>query len=197
MTTAPLAHADTLVLEYLTELWTASEDLPPGPRDELMRTVTDYLAARQEPGADPGPVLSRMGTPGQLAEAARRGYLPLRPPRHPAPVIAAPTVPLVGGAEFTAIALLVGGNFVLPVVGSAAGMLVASGSSRWSGSQKGAGWVLCAGGPGAALVLVTLLASMGFSAAPTLFLGYLAACAGSVGAGLMLLGGLRAGPGQR
>ncbi|BCJ46559.1 hypothetical protein GCM10010168_61980 [Actinoplanes ianthinogenes] len=197
MTTAPLAHADTLVLDYLAALWAASDDLPPTRRDELMKTVTDYLAMRHEPGTDPTPVLTRLGPPDELAEVTRRGYLPLHL-RLPTPISAPPAVapvparvPVVGGPESTVIALLIGGTFLMPGLAPGAGLLIATGSPRWSVGQKAAGWVLAAGSCGVAMLVVLVLAGWGAGAGVALLLGYLAACAGSVAAGLTLLTGMR------
>jgi uncharacterized membrane protein len=197
MPTAPLADGDALVLDYLAALWAASDDLPPELRDELMRTVSDYVAARHEPGADPGPVLSRLGPPEQLAAATRRGFLPVHL-RLPAPAPHVPPEPRVavvgGGAESAALALLIGGTFLMPVISPAAGMLIATGSSRWTPAQKAAGWVLTAGSAATAFLAVLVLAGLGVAAGPVLVFGYLAACAGSVVAGLALLTGMRARP---
>ena len=44
MTTAPISLTDTIVLDYLAAVWAQSEDLTPQLRDELMTTVTDYIA---------------------------------------------------------------------------------------------------------------------------------------------------------
>ncbi|TWG24712.1 HAAS signaling domain-containing protein [Actinoplanes teichomyceticus] len=192
MTTAPLAHTDALVLDYLAALWAASEDLPPERRDELMRTVTDYLALRRAPDGDPSPVLARLGPPEQLAEATRRGFLPLHlrlPAPPPAPATPA-RVSVVGGAESVAIALLTAGTFLMPVVSPAAGMLIATGSSRWTSGQKAAGWMLTSGSAAAAVLTVLALAGLGAGAGAILLLAYLAACAGSVIAGLVLLAGI-------
>ncbi|WP_436520123.1 HAAS signaling domain-containing protein [Actinoplanes sp. HUAS TT8] len=194
--TAGLSHGDAVVLDYLAELWAASGDLPPDLRDELMRTVTDYVAARREPGADPGPVLSRLGPPEHLAAATRRGFLPVHL-RLPAPSPAPPQQPrvaVVGGAESAALALLIGGTFLMPVVSPAAGMLIATGSSRWTPAQKAAGWVMTAGSAAAAFLAVLVLAGLDVAAGPVLVFGYLAACAGSVIAGLSLLAGMRSHP---
>jgi hypothetical protein len=190
----PLADGDALVLDYLAALWAASEDLPAGLRDELMRTVSDYVAVRRAPGADAGPVLSRLGPPEHLAAATRRGFLPVHL-RLPAPAPdPQPRVAVVGGAESAAIALLVGGAFLMPVISPAAGMLIATGSSRWTPAQKAIGWLLTAGSAAAALLGVLVLAGLGVAAGPVLVLGYLAACAGSVVAGLTLLAGMRSRP---
>src|SRR5689334_22514841 len=47
MTSAPLAHTDVVVLDYLAALWAESEDLSPELRDELVNTVADYIALRR------------------------------------------------------------------------------------------------------------------------------------------------------
>ncbi|MBB2943708.1 hypothetical protein FB565_003437 [Actinoplanes lutulentus] len=193
MTTAPLAHADTLVLDYLAALWAAGDDLSPEARDELMSTVTGYIALRRDLADDPARVIVRLGPPEQLADAVRRGGMPthLRLPA-PGPMpqsLTAPARPAGGGAEHTAIALLLAGAFVLPVVGPGAGMLIATGSPSWSPAQKAAGWVLTTGSVAGALL--TALVVAGFSSQLGLLVLYLGACAGSVIAGLTLLAGLK------
>ncbi|WP_433825049.1 HAAS signaling domain-containing protein [Actinoplanes sp. CA-015351] len=217
MTTAPLAHADTLVLDYLAALWVAGEDLSPEARDELMSTVTGYIALRRDLADDPARVIVRLGPPEQLADAVRRGGMPTHlrlpapgpTPQPPAPGVNGPGVngpgpngparpaasmrPAVGGpaggAEHAAIALLLAGAFVLPVVGPGAGMLIATGSPSWSPAQKAAGWVLTTGSVAGALL--TALVVAGFSSQLGLLVLYLGASAGSVIAGLTLLAGLK------
>ncbi|WP_394328236.1 HAAS signaling domain-containing protein, partial [Couchioplanes caeruleus] len=87
--TAPLAHSDVLVLDYLAALWAAGDDLDPDLRDELMTTVADYIAMRRaaggEPADDPSLILRRLGAPEALAAAARRGRMPAHL-RRPAPL---------------------------------------------------------------------------------------------------------------
>src|ERR671917_585279 len=65
--TAPLAHADVVVLDYLAALWAESEGLAPELRDELMTTVADYIAARRtsvsDPISDPEEIVGRLGPP--------------------------------------------------------------------------------------------------------------------------------------
>ncbi len=82
----------------------------------------------------------------------------------------------------------------MPVVSPAAGMLIATGSPRWTPAQKAAGWVLTAGSAAAAFLAVLVLAGLSVPAGPVLVFGYLAACAGSVVAGLALLAGMRSRP---
>ncbi|WP_328469958.1 hypothetical protein OHA21_03235 [Actinoplanes sp. NBC_00393] len=192
MTTAPLAHADTLVLDYLAALWAASEDLPPESRDDLMRTVTGYIALRQDLADDPALILGRLGPPEHLAAAVRRGGMPTHL-RLPAPT-AAPAAPAPtpgGGAEHAAIALLVGGTFLLPVVSPAAGLLIATGSPRWTPAQKGAAWILTIGSATGALLFALMIAGLGGGGGLFLLVAYLGACVGSIVAGLALLVALR------
>src|SRR5690349_10472788 len=90
--TAPLAHSDTLVLDYLGALWAETDDLAPELRDELMSTVADYIARRRVAGEDdPEVILRRLGPPEAIAASVRRGRMPphLRLPvaRTPVPAV--------------------------------------------------------------------------------------------------------------
>ncbi|MFD0524207.1 HAAS signaling domain-containing protein [Paractinoplanes durhamensis] len=114
MTTAPLAHTDVIVLDYLAALWAQSEDLSPEQRDSLMSTVADYIAARRVAAVDPledaAAIVRRLGPPEDLVAAMRRGALPRtyafrrwscrprrpRPCRPRAAVPAAPSMPRSG-----------------------------------------------------------------------------------------------------
>ncbi len=64
-TTAPLAHSDVIVLDYLAALWAESEDLSVELRDELMTTVAEYIALRRTSVADP------LADPEQIFDRAR------------------------------------------------------------------------------------------------------------------------------
>ncbi|MEV6492547.1 hypothetical protein AB0M20_28605, partial [Actinoplanes sp. NPDC051633] len=100
--TAPLAHADVIVLDYLAALWAESEGLAHELRDELMTTVADYIAARRtsvsDPISDPEEIVGRLGPPEAIVASVRRGRMPahlrmpLPPPvpvrRRPAPPVA-------------------------------------------------------------------------------------------------------------
>ena len=192
--TAPLAHTDVLVLDYLAALWAASEDLDPELRDELMTTVADYIAMRRAAGSgpleDPAHILRRLGSPESLAAAARRGRMPVHL-RRPAPEVAVPAPAPGAGVEYAGIALLTAGSVVMPVVAPLAGMLLISGSPRWSAAQKTAAWVLAAGPAmlGFALVVLGVMLSGG---AESLVIAYLMMIAGAFVAGLSLLPGLTA-----
>lgn len=187
-TTAPLAHVDVIVLDYLAALWAAAEHLAPDQRDEVMAAVADYIAMRRGASVDPlddaEQIVRRLGPPEELAAAAGRGRLPahLR-----APHVVRPTDPVRRGghADHAAVALLVGGAAVLPGVGSLAGLVLASGSRRWTPTQKAAAWVLTTG---AGFLGLVLLATFGpESPLVGLFVAYLALLAGSVAAGLTLI----------
>jgi len=194
--TTPLAHTDGLVLDYLAALWGASEDLLPELRDELMTTVADYIALRRtsvaDPVDDPRLILQRLGPPESLAAAARRGRMPahLRRPVAPAPLPPPAAVPS-GNLEYAGIALLTAGSVVLPVISPLAGLLLVSGSPRWSPAQKAAAWVLAGLPVLLGFVLVLAAAFLG-GGAEALVLAYLAMVAGAIIAGLTLLPGLAA-----
>jgi hypothetical protein len=204
MSTAPLAHTDVIVLDYLAALWAQSDDLSPELRDELMSAVADYVAARRTaPGQridDPNAIISRLGPPEALVEAtARRGQVPphirlpaLVPPPAPALAPLPPRHPPAGGpAEFTAVGLLTAGAFVLPVVSPIAGMLLATASPHWTPAQKAAGWVTATGSVVAGAVLTLMFAAVGATGEAALLFAYLAMTAGSVVAGVLMLNGLR------
>jgi hypothetical protein len=78
---------------------------------------------------------------------------------------------------------------VLPVISPLAGLLLMSGSPRWSPAQKTAAWVLTALPVLLGFVLVLATAVLG-GGAEVLVLAYLAMVAGSIIAGLSLLPGL-------
>jgi hypothetical protein len=193
--TAPLAHTDVLVLDYLAALWAASDELAPELRDELMTTVADYIAMRRvaqvDPIEDAGQILRRLGAPEDLAAAARRGRIPAHL-RRPVADLAVP-VPVSGssGAEYAGIALLTAGAVVFPLVSPLAGMLLVSGSPRWSPAQKTAAWVLAGGSVLLAFLMVVAGLAFGLNG-ELLVLGYLAMTGGAFLAGLTLLPGLTA-----
>lgn len=195
--TTPLAHTDVLVLDYLAAVWGASEDLAPELRDELMTTVADYIAMRRtsatDPLDDPQHILQRLGPPEALVAAARRGRMPahLRRPAVPAP-LPPPAATTSSHLEYAGIALITAGTVVLPVVSPIAGLLLVSGSRRWSVAQKTAAWVLAALPALLGFVLVLAALVLGGGGAEALFIAYLAMVGGAIIAGLSLLPGLAA-----
>lgn len=191
-TTAPLAHVDVVVLDYLAALWAAADSLAPDLRDELMATVADYIALRRGATVDPlddaEQILARLGPPEDLVAAAGRGRFPMH--------LRAPHVERSGTArepaghgDQVAVVLMIGGAAVLPVLGSLAGLVLISGSDRWSSSQKAAAWVLAVGGGLfglACMLFFTLSHSPDFG----MLVAYLSVVAGSAVAGLTLIPGL-------
>jgi hypothetical protein len=197
MTSAPLAHTDVIVLDYLAALWAQSEDLSPELRDELMSTVADYISARRSaPGGaleDPAAILRRLGPPEALVDAARRGHVP---PHIRLPALIPPPAPVlprtVGGApEYTAIGLLTVGSFVLPVVSPVAGILLVTSSPHWTAAEKVTGWILTGGSAAAGVVLTLFFATLPLHSGFAVLLIYLAMCVASTAAGVQLLGYLR------
>jgi hypothetical protein len=196
MDTAPVAHGDVVVLDYLAALWAESDELTPELRDELMTTVADYIAmrrtSRSDPLADPEQIVGRLGPPEALVAAVRRGRMPMhlrlpQPPRRPpAPAPAAGP----SAADATAVVLLMAGTFVLPVISPLAGLVIVTSSSRWTGAQKAAAWVLTAGGVVAAFFTLVFLAAVTGADGFAVFVAYLAMVTGSLVAGLSLLPGL-------
>jgi hypothetical protein len=192
--TAPLTHGDVVVLDYLAALWAVSEDLSPDLRDELMAAVTEYVALRRtaasDPIADPEQIVGRLGPPEALVAAARRGHFPphLRRPVRPEPPPPAPAATDTGPSEYIALALLTGGAVIVPVAGPIAGMLLASGSPRWTAAQKAMAWVLTAGSAGLSAILLMLAAISGLTEI-TLFLAFAVMVAGPMAAAFCLKSG--------
>jgi hypothetical protein len=194
MTTAPLAHTDVIVLDYLAALWSQSEDLTPELRDELMTTVADYIALRRTSSApleDASAIVSRLGPPESLVAAARRGHLP---PHIRLPALVPPPPPAAiggGAAEYTAVGLMTAGAFLLPGLAPAVGMLMASASPQWTAAEKAVGWFLVLGSGAASLAVAFLFAATGAGGAAGLLLCYLVAAGGGVFAGTRMLDHLR------
>lgn len=200
MTSAPLAHTDVVVLDYLAALWAQSDDLSPELRDELMSTVADYIAVRRSSPADPlddaAEIVRRLGPPEALVAAARRGVIPphlrlpalIPPPPMPARPLARGEA---GGVEYTAVGLLTVGALVLPVVSPLAGLLLVTGSPQWTPAQKAAAWMVTAGAGAAAAALVVFFAAAGVTSDLVVVIIYMALCAGSVIAGVGLYTALR------
>ncbi|MFG1604602.1 hypothetical protein [Actinoplanes sp. NPDC049265] len=204
--TAPLAHADVIVLDYLAALWAESEDLSPDLRDELMTMVADYIAMRRtsvsDPLSDPQQIVGRLGPPEALVGTVRRGRMPahLRLPMHQAGVVPAyrPAppppdpipVPDRTAADGAAIGLLMGGGFVLPVVAPVAGMVIASVSQRWTVAQKMAAWTLVLGSTLAAFILALVTMAASNAEGLALFVAYSTMVTGSMIAGITLIPGL-------
>jgi hypothetical protein len=200
MSTAPLAHTDVIVLDYLAALWAQGEDLSPQLRDDLMSTVADYIQARRMAAApleDAAAIVQRLGPPESLVEAARRGQTPahIRLPAliPPPPPPLAPMVPgqMAGVAEYFAVGMLTAGALFLPVISPVGGMLLASASPHFTAAEKATGWTLTAGSAAAGVFLTLFFVSLPFHTDAALLLIYLALTAGSFAAGMWLLNALR------
>ncbi|RZU48649.1 putative membrane protein [Krasilnikovia cinnamomea] len=192
--TAPLAHTDVLVLDYLAALWAETEDLTPELRDELMTTVADYVARRRAAGGEhPERIIRRLGPPEDLAAAVRRGRMPPHL-RLPALMPVAAPGPAAGTTDYVAIVLLIVGAVFLPLVAPLAGMALVSGSPRWTPAQKAAAWVLAATPSLCGMLLLFGGMLLAAEVGPVVLLAYLAMVAGPFVAGLTLLPGLSARP---
>jgi HAAS domain-containing protein len=193
--TTSLADADAVILDYLAALWAESDDLSPELRDELMTTVADYIAMRRtagaDPIADPAQIIGRLGPPEALVASVRRGQMPLHLRMPAAPPPAVPDTGRPAASDHAAIALLTTITFVLPVISPVAGMLLATGSARWTPQQKALAWALAAGSAGCGLLLLLITAFAGGTALPV-GIAYLVMTAGSAAAGFTLLPGLSA-----
>jgi hypothetical protein len=188
---APRANADALVLDYLANLWAATEDLAPELRDEVMAAVADFVALRRTDADDPATaemVLQLLGPPQEIAAAVRRGRRPLpmllRPQPHsmppmPPPVAPPPVAPRPAPetrgntTAYAAILLLTIGPVIMPFVAQVIGITLVCTSPRWNRSQKTAGALLVFG----ALVMGFLFAGvLGAAAdAEVALLGFFAA----------------------
>ncbi|WP_433795549.1 hypothetical protein [Actinoplanes sp. CA-252034] len=86
-----------------------------------------------------------------------------------------------------AVGLLTGGAVALPLIGQAAGLMVATVSPRWTPVQKAAAWLLAAG-PVAGALFMLMLAGVSILSGLGFLVVYAAACTGSIAAGLTLYG---------
>ena len=201
MSTAPLAHTDVIVLDYLAALWAQSEDLSPQQRDDLMSTVADYIQARRMAAApleDAGAIVQRLGPPESLVDAARRGQIPahirlpaLIPPPAPAPLAPIGHGQAGGVAEYFAVGMLTAGALFLPVISPVAGMLLASASPHFTAAEKATGWMLTAGSTAAGVFLTLFFMVLPEHSGAAVLLIYFALTAGAFAAGLTLLNALR------
>jgi HAAS len=150
--TAPDA-ADLLVADYLKRLDSALGDAPPEQRHEVMEDISEHISSvraeddvRSE--ALTRQVLERLGTPEEIAAELQQ----------PAPARSR------GLVEIAAIALLLVGGLILPVLGWILGAVLLWTSRIWSRRDKVIGTLLL---PGGLLIAYLLLAlPIGGSACP-------------------------------
>ena len=138
---------DQLVSDYLESLRDATTDLPTAERDELVANIAEHIAASMEELDPPNEagvrtILDRLGSPADIAAEARgQSSRPAPAPAAPAaPAVPAPAVPASvpgpGALEWGGVAMLGIGSYLLPVIGTVAGLVMVSMSRWWSTRQK-------------------------------------------------------------
>jgi 4-amino-4-deoxy-L-arabinose transferase-like glycosyltransferase len=150
---------DQLVSDYLERLRIATADLPPNEGEELMTNIAEHIATSIEELDPPNEaavrtILDRLGDPAVIAAEARglSSQLNAPPPSAKAP----------GWLEWGGVAMLGIGSYLLPLVGTVAGLTMVSMSRWWSTRQKVVAAVLSLAG-----VLVIPVIGIGIFAART------------------------------
>jgi hypothetical protein len=133
---------EQLVTEYLQRLRNATADLPTAERDELIANIAHHIATSIEDLDQPSEaavrtVLEELGDPPVIAAKAREhsSLLNTPPPRGKVP----------GWLEWGGVAILGIGSYLLPVIGTVAGLIMVSTSRWWSTRQKIVAAVLSSG----------------------------------------------------
>ena len=119
-----------LVAGYLHRLRAETADLPPEERDELVSSIAEHIATSLAEAPDPQEadiqaVLNRLGSPAAIAMEARRQSSG-RPVTWAKP----------GALEWGGVAMLGIGSYVLPIIGTIAGLIMISMSPWWTTRQK-------------------------------------------------------------
>jgi hypothetical protein len=127
--------SDRLIRDYLDELRARTRDLPKRRREELLAEIEAHIAEALPPTASEAEVrdvLDRLGDPEGIAaeERERLGVAPKR----------------AGALEWIAIALLLIGGVIVPVVGWIVGVLLLWTSSVWNTRDKLIGTLVLPGG---------------------------------------------------
>jgi len=132
----------TAINSYIGRVDAAARSLPPDRRIELLDQLREHLdAVSTSPDATEASVLAaidRLGDPAEIVASD------LDVPSSPASG-AAPSRPGWGPLEIIAVALLVGGTFIIPIVGPLAGLVCAWLSSAWTRREKWIATLLCSG----------------------------------------------------
>jgi HAAS domain-containing protein len=123
--------SDQLVSDYLERLRAATADLPTTERDELVANIAEHISASMEDLEQPDQaavrtILDRLGDPAVIAAEARG--------QSSRPDLAQATGP--GWLEWGGVAMLGIGSYLLPVIGTVAGLVMVSMSRWWSTRQK-------------------------------------------------------------
>jgi hypothetical protein len=127
------AAIDQLVSDYLESLRIATADLPPAERDELSANIVEHITTSMDELDPPNEaavrtILNRLGDPADIAAEAR-----IQSTR----ALTAPaSAPGPGWLEWGGVAMLAIGSYVLPVIGTVAGLTMISMSRWWSTRQK-------------------------------------------------------------
>jgi hypothetical protein len=150
---------DQLVSDYLGRLRTATADLPTSEREELVANIEEHIATSLEElgrsdEAAVHTILNRLGDPAVIAAEARG--------QSSDPGTAPPGGRGPGWLEWGGVAMLGIGSYVLPVIGTVAGLIMVSMSRWWSTRQKVVAALLSLAG-----VLLIPLIGIGIFAART------------------------------
>ena len=136
------APGTTAINSYMGRVDAAARGLPPDRRIELLDQLREHLdAVSQSPGATESSVLAaidRLGDPTEIV--ASEVDLPAA-----AAVGAAPSRTGWGPLEVMAVVLLIGGTFVIPIVGPLAGLVCAWFSPAWTRGEKWVATLLSSG----------------------------------------------------
>jgi len=128
------------VRDYLADLEAAAADIAPERRTELVDDVREHIAlALAERGrtdeATVSDVLDRLGPPSEIV-AAEGGDASIAFGRDARPAVSFERERRRLSVETRALLLLTVGAIALPFIGPVLGLWVASGSKRWSLTQK-------------------------------------------------------------
>ena len=137
---------DRLVSDYLESVRAATADLPAAERDELVGNIAEHITtsiAELDPPTEAAvrTILDRLGDPAVIAAEARGQS------SHPTPR------PTPGWLEWGGVAMLGIGSYLLPVIGTVAGLVMVWMSQWWSTRQKVVAAVLSLAG----LVVIPLV----------------------------------------
>lgn len=141
----PDAAGTAAISEYLDQLRRAAVGLAPDRRAELLDQIGEHLDdVSNAPGATEADVrtaIDRLGDPSDIVAADQVDG--------PSTLGAAPaaTAPMAarspwGPLEIIAVAFLIVGGFLVPVVGPIIGLVCALASSRWTRGEKAVAGVL-------------------------------------------------------
>ncbi|GIH05651.1 hypothetical protein Rhe02_37180 [Rhizocola hellebori] len=119
-----------IVAEYLHRLHEETADLPVEERAELVSSIAEHITTALAEITDPQEadiqaVLDRLGPPAAIATEARRQS-------SGAPV----TRTRPGALEWGGVAMLGVGSYLLPIIGTAAGLVMIALSPWWTARQK-------------------------------------------------------------